>query len=105
MPSLPETLRRLKRPRFIVALACLGLTGYFAHHALNGRHGLETRRHLVGRLPVVEAQVKVLSETRKRLQREIALLSTEPPSRDLVEETARQVLGYVLPSDIVWIGR
>ncbi len=86
-------------------VACLGLTAYFAHHALSGRHGVEAQRHLAARAPVLEQQYAALDATRDRLKLEVSLLSSDFPSRDLVEEVAREVLGYVLPSEIVWIGR
>ena len=36
---------------------------------------------------------------RSKLERDVALLSPEVPNADLVEEIARDVLGYVHPSD------
>lgn len=97
--------RRSVSKRLLIVIACLGLTAYFTHHAISGRHGLEARRHLMSRLPQVEAQLASLEAQRQKLQREVALLGTDFPSRDLVEEIARDVLGYVLPSEIVWIGQ
>ena len=91
--------------RVLVMLACLGLTAYFAHHGVNGRHGLEARQRLLVRAPQLERELADLVKMRGRLQREVALLSSDMPSRDLVEEIARDVLGYVLPSEIVLIGR
>ena len=96
---------RWSAKRTLTVMACLGLTAYFAHHAVSGRHGLEARRHLMARAPALEQQVTTLSAARDRLKLEVSLLSSDFPSRDLVEEVAREVLGYVLPSEIVWIGR
>jgi cell division protein FtsB len=89
----------------MVVVACLGLTAYFTHHAISGRHGLEARRHLMARLPQLETRIASLEISRQKLQREVALLGSDFPSRDLVEEIARDVLGYVLPSEIVWVGQ
>lgn len=105
MHRLTETLRRMKRPRVLVALACLGLTAYFAHHAVAGRHGIEARQRLLERQPQISRQLVELRKARDRLKQEVALLGLEPPSRDMVEEIARDLLGYVMPSEIVWIGR
>ena len=97
--------RRFRWKRLLAVVACLGLAAYFAHHAVSGRHGLEARRHLMARLPQLEAQLAALEIQRHKLQREVALLGSDYPSRDLVEEIARDVLGYVLPSEVVWVGQ
>jgi cell division protein FtsB len=91
--------------RKLVAVACLGLTAYFAYHAVHGRHGLEARQRLLARAPQIDQQFEVLDSARRRLKTEVALLTPDLPSRDLVEEVAREVLGYVLPSEVLWIGR
>ncbi len=102
--TLKHDSRRSPR-RVLAVLGCLALTGYFAHHAISGRHGLEARKHLTARLPQVEQRFATLDKVRERLKLEVALLTPDKPARDLVEEAAREVLGYVLPSEIVWVGR
>jgi hypothetical protein len=42
---------------------------------------------------------------RARLRHDVALLTPDRPDPDLVEEVARDVLGYVAPSDRVLIIR
>ena len=80
-------------------LTCLGLTAYFAHHAWNGRHGFEARRQLVERIALLEFEYKSLEAVRAKLARDVALLATDPPHPDLVEEIARDVLGFAHPAD------
>lgn len=84
-----------------VLLLCLGLTAYFAHHAIHGRHGLETRSKLVERSALLEFEIKSLEAVRAKLKRDVALLSSEKPDPDLVEEIARDVLGFAHPGDFV----
>jgi cell division protein FtsB len=84
-----------------VLLLCLGLTAYFAHHAILGRHGLETRSRLIERSALLEFEIKSLEAVRAKLERDVALLSPEQPDPDLVEEIAREVLGFVRPDDVV----
>jgi cell division protein FtsB len=36
---------------------------------------------------------------RARLSREVELLAAEPPSRDMVEEIAREMLGLLYPGE------
>jgi cell division protein FtsB len=80
-------------------LTCLALTCTFAYHALYGRHGLETRSRLISRSEGLEFEIKGLEAVGARLQRDVALLATEPPDADIVEEVARDVLGFVRPQD------
>jgi len=105
--SVPKVLRqpnhdRRSRPRqATVLLLCLGLTAYFAHHAIYGRHGLETRSTLIERSALLEFEIKSLEAVRAKLERDVALLCPEKPDPDIVEEIAREVLGFVHPDDVV----
>jgi cell division protein FtsB len=82
-------------------LLCLGLTAYFAHHAIHGRHGLEARSRLVDRSALLEFEIKSLEAVRAKLQRDVALLTPANPDPDIVEEVSREVLGFVRPNDFV----
>lgn len=94
------TARRRARPwQSLVVLFCFGLTAYFAHHALYGRHGFEARQRLIERSSILEFDVRSLEAARARLERDVALLSPELPHSDLVEEIARDVLGFAHPDD------
>ena len=82
-------------------LLCLGLTAYFVHHAINGRHGFEVRSRLIERSALLEFEIKSLEAARAKLERDVALLSPAKPDADLVEEISREVLGFVRPRDQV----
>ena len=82
-------------------LLCLGLTAYFVHHAINGRHGFEARSRLIERSALLEFEINSLEAVRAKLERDVALLATQKPDPDLVEEIAREMLGFVRPSDQV----
>lgn len=86
-------------------LTCLGLTAYFVHHAWSGRHGFEARAQLVERTSLIEFELRSLEAVRSRLQRDVALLGSEPPHPDLVEEIAREVLGFAHPDDHIIVQR
>lgn len=88
-----------------MSLSCLGLTGYFAYHAIYGRHGLETRSSLISRSAALEFEIKGLEAGRTALQRDVALLYPDRPDPDIVEEIARDVLGLVYPSDNLIVSR
>ena|SRR5512134_2199988 len=91
--------RRSRLRQSLVVLVCFGLTAYFAHHAFYGRHGFEARQNLIERSSILEFEVRSLAAVRARLERDVALLSPELPHPDLVEEIARDVLGYAHPDD------
>jgi cell division protein FtsB len=85
----------------LVLLACLTASAYFAYHARYGRHGFEARARLIERSSLLDFEIKSLQTVRIKLERDVALLSPEIPNADLVEETARDVLGYVNPDDTI----
>jgi cell division protein FtsB len=84
-----------------VLLLCLGLTAYFAHHTLKGRHGLEARDKLLERESALQFEMQSLEAVRAKLQRDVALLRPDLPDPDIVEEIAREVLGFAQPQDVV----
>ena len=83
----------------LVALGCIGLVGYFIHHTRHGRYGLEVQATLEQRLELVRLKTSRLESVRSQLQRDIALLTSDPPEADLVEELARTRLGYAYARD------
>lgn len=89
------------RPRRlpIVLLGLVLATAYFAFHAVFGTHGLLAKGRLMERSIEIEREVAILEAVRSRLRQDVAALSTEPPAPDIVEETARSVLGLVRPGD------
>ncbi len=91
--------RSFRPRRFLVLLCCAGLTSYFAYHAIHGGHGLEARSRLIERSQLLEFEIKSLEAVRVRLAHDVALLTREPPAPDLVEEIARDVLGFANPQD------
>lgn len=103
--NTPNHDRRARPRLLLVLLSCLGLTGYFTYHAIHGRHGLETRTSLISRSAALEFEIKGLETVRAMLQRDVALLYPERPHPDIVEEIARDVLGFVHPEDRIAVRR
>lgn len=97
----PNNDRRSKLRQAAVVLFCLGLMAYFGHHAVHGRHGLEARTRLIERSSLLAFESRSLEAVRGKLERDVALLSPAKPHPDLVEEVARDVLGFVKADDIV----
>jgi cell division protein FtsB len=82
-----------------VLLLCLGLTAYFAFHTLKGRHGLEAREKLIERESALQFETQSLEAVRAKLSHDVALLRPDLPDPDMVEEIAREVLGFAHPRD------
>lgn len=97
----PHPDRRSLLRQALVLLICLGATGYFAHHAIHGRHGLEARKRLMERSQLVEFEISSLEGVRARLKRDVLLLRPDRPDADLTEEVAREVLGFAFPSETI----
>lgn len=98
-PHEPRLKPRIAWRQVLVLLSCLSSIGYFGYHALHGRHGLEARNQLIERSNLLEFEIKSLEAVRMKLERDVALLAPELPNTDMVEEIARDVLGYVHPND------
>lgn len=84
-----------------MSLLCLGLTTYFVHHAISGKHGLEVRSRLMERSRVLERDSRALEAVRARLARDVAALSPTDPDLDLIDELARDTLGVAHPNERV----
>lgn len=82
-------------------LLCTSLTAYFAYHAVYGRHGFEARKKLIERSQLAEFEIRSLEAVRARLERDVQLLAGDKPDPDLVDEIAREVLGFLHPDDRV----
>jgi cell division protein FtsB len=91
--------------QFSVTFACVSLAAYFGYHIRYGRHGLEARNELQERSALLDFEIKGLDGVRTKLRHDVVLLSPELPNADIVEETARDVLGYVRPDDKIIVAR
>lgn len=89
----------MKSWQALVSLLCLGLTTYFVYHTIHGRHGFEARKILIERSSLLDFEIKSLDAERLALERDVALLEPALPNADIVEETARDVLGFADPRD------
>ena len=97
--TIPDRRNGSRFKQALVLLACLTSTAYFVYHARYGRHGLEVRSKLIERAALLDFEIRGLETVRTKLKRDVALLSPEVPNSDMVEEMARDVLGYVRSDD------
>ena len=74
---------------------------YFATNALTGERGLLTDHRRDTTLAARIGEVQALRTQRMELESRVRLLDDGNLSRDLLEERARRVLGFVDPRDYV----
>jgi cell division protein FtsB len=87
------------RRQLLVALICLCALGYLGVHAVQGRHGLESRQRLLARSEVLSDDIRRFEVVRLGLARDAALLSAATPDPDFIEELAGDILGFTRPGD------
>ncbi len=94
-----NTKRRKGLSRLLIAVAALLVTGYFSHHAIYGRYGLNAHARLSSEAETLNRQLAALKARRDRLATDVRHLQ-DPPHPDLIEEGARRILGYEKPATI-----
>lgn len=93
---------RQKLRQALVLLSCLSATAYFCFHAVHGRYGLKAHAKLTDEAALLNFEIESLSAKRNVLFHDVSLLSQRQPPADLVDEIARDVLGFVDPSDMIY---
>ncbi len=82
-------------------LTCLSFSAYFVYHSYYGRYGFEARSRLVAQQTLLDFEIKSLEASRSRLERDIMLLNANPPHPDIIEDIARNELGFAHPDDLI----
>jgi|APCry1669190156_1035279.scaffolds.fasta_scaffold05559_2 cell division protein FtsB len=73
---------------------------YFVWHANNGERGLKAKASYVQQIDDLQGQLSQLRAERERWQRKVDMMSGDSIDRDLLEEEARTILGYVDKRDL-----
>ncbi|WP_244487497.1 MULTISPECIES: FtsB family cell division protein [unclassified Aureimonas] len=92
--------RKSRMGRLIVPAITGSFLAYFAFHAQSGRFGLEAKSVLATELVQSEARYAKLLQERQSLERRVQLLHDGTLERDMIDERARESLGYVAPDEI-----
>jgi cell division protein FtsB len=95
--------RRLRAILYPVLLYSVsGAVGaYFLWHAINGERGLKTRLEYEQRIAVLQDDLRRIETEQAKWEHRISLLKGEVIDRDLLDETARTVLGRLDRNDLV----
>ena len=101
-PRMITTRKSRNGRSALFLLACLGLIGYFAYHAVEGEHGLHKRAQLESRVRQLQDDLAALQRERQRIEHDVALITDRAKSQpDLLDEQARALLNYARPDEIV----
>ena len=86
--------------KYAAALMC-ALTTYFAYHAFAGEQGLGHWSDMQETLADKQAELREIKAANDQLRADIARLTPGTVDPDLVEQLAREDLGFVYPDEIV----
>lgn len=96
------------RTRLRAVLTALGLysvaaliIGYFGINAYTGAHGLKAKQDLAQQQTDLTRELERLRGERKVWEQRVSLLRSDNLDPDLLDERARELLGYAHPHDIV----
>ena len=85
----------------VAPAALLAVLAYFAYHAVSGNHGLLALRDLEREYETIQAKAKATAEERARLQARVANLRPDNLDPDLLDERARETLGFTARNELV----
>jgi cell division protein FtsB len=77
--------------------------GYFAVNAFTGNHGLRAKQQLEQQLASMQKELAELKTEREKWEKRVSLLRSDRIDPDLLDESARALLGYVDPRDLVFL--
>ena len=92
---------RVRARKILPTVLAVSVVGYFGYHALHGERGFLAWRELKGDLAVARTVEAQIAGQWARLDRRTALLRADNLDPDLLDERARELLGYGHPNDLV----
>ncbi len=87
-------------PAFCFALVC-----YFAYFSVYGQHGLLTLARTEAELSVRQTELAALVDEREKLETRVLKMRSDSLDPDLLDEQAREALGYAAPGEITIFDR
>jgi len=94
-----------RRRAILTALALYSFAalfiGYFAVNAFTGNHGLRAQADLDQQLASMQSELTQLKAERALWERRVALLRPDRIDPDMLDESARALLGFADPRDLV----
>lgn len=89
----------------IVPVIAIAFSGYFAWHGWHGSFGIEARRHLAAEAVRLNAELEKVKAERRAVERRVALLRSASLESDMLDERAREILGFANSNEIAIVAR
>lgn len=83
-------------------LAVVLVLSYFCYHAVSGERGLLSLVELSKKVEAAKMNLDIATSERIQLEHRVSLLRDESLDLDLLDEQARNLLGYVGTDEIVY---
>lgn len=93
--------KKRKLGRFVMPLIAVAFLSYFGYHSIHGEFGLKATDKFDRQRIERQARLDELTEQRKTLEKEVALLSDGSLERDMLDEKARFGLNMSRADEIV----
>ena len=84
----------------VVPVIALGFSGYFAWHGWHGSFGIEARRQLAVEAKRLDGELARVKAERGAIERRVALLRSASLESDMLDERAREILGYANGNEV-----
>jgi cell division protein FtsB len=85
----------------VLYIVSSAVVGYFVFHAHHGARGLEAKRELKEEIAKLTDELATLRDERASWEKRASMLRAEAIDHDVLEEQAREVLGFVHKNDVV----
>jgi cell division protein FtsB len=95
---------RRNKTTFLITLACLGAYAFFGWHAKYGARSFSYQASVREKLALVKLEHDQIVARRKALEAHVRLLRPESLDADMLDEKAREMLGYARDGEIVSLG-
>ncbi len=92
---------RGSRIKLTITMICLGAYAFFGWHAKYGARSFSYQESVREKLAMVKLERDRLKARRQALEAHVKLLRAESLDADMLDESARRMLGYVRPDEIV----
>lgn len=90
----------LRLRRFLLPMVGLFVAAYFLYHVVESPQGLRTFMSYAQAIEDRQLVLSELTETRERMERNVAMLRPESIDPDLLDERVRSFLGYMRPDEL-----
>ncbi len=92
---------RRNRTKLVITAICLGAYAFFGWHANYGARSFSYQESVREKLAMVKLERDRLRARREELEAHVKLLRAESLDADMLDESARRMLGYARPDEIV----